>query len=207
MRLGIIGAGVLFALFATAAWAQDEVQRGDTVTTRARPDYDPLGIRLGSFLLFPQLGVQESYDSNIFATNTREKGDFITSIDPSLDLRSNWNNHALNFHADSHSALYGRFSNENINDYTLAANGRLDIQRDARLIGDAGSKVAHEARFSPEDSTGCPSSWSAPTTSSAMKTAAPPPAPSSTSRFATSTRSSSRFEPATSWRPCAKSTC
>src|SRR5258708_24184918 len=108
MKLGYVGAGLLCALFAGAALAQDEVQRGDTVTTRPRPDYDPLGIRLGSFLLFPQFGLQESFDSNIFATQNAAKGDFITSLDPSLDLRSNWNNHALNFHADSHSTLYGK---------------------------------------------------------------------------------------------------
>src|SRR5258708_4154847 len=151
MKLGYVGAGLLCALFAGAALAQDEVQRGDTVTTRPRPDYDPLGIRLGSFLLFPQLGVQETYDSNVFATTNRAKSDFITSFDPSLDLRSNWNNHALNLHADSHSARFARFANENIDDYTLDANGRLDIQRDARVLGDIGYKLAHEARYSPED--------------------------------------------------------
>ena len=151
MRHGFIWAGLLCALFASTAMAQDDVERGDAVLTRPRPDYDPLGIRLGGFLLYPQLGVQESYDTNIFATSSNAKGDFITSFDPSLDLRSNWNNHALNFHLDSHSAQYARFSNESINDYNFAANGRLDIQRDARLIGDAGYKVAHEARYSPED--------------------------------------------------------
>jgi hypothetical protein len=151
MRVAFIAAALAGSLVATTAMAQTEVERGETVTGRARPDYDPLGIRLGSFLLYPQLGVQETYDSNIFATTNNAKSDFITSFDPSLDLRSNWNNHALNFHIDSHSALFSRFSNENVNDYNLAANGRLDIMRDARLIGDAGYKVAHEARYSPED--------------------------------------------------------
>jgi hypothetical protein len=151
MKQGWVALGLLAALVASPAIAQVDVERGDTVTSRARPDYDPLGIRLGSFLLFPQLGVQESYDTNVFATTNNAKSDFITAIDPSLDLRSNWNNHALNFHIDSHSAIFGRFTNENINDYTLAANGRLDVQRDTRLYGDVGYKVAHEARYSPEE--------------------------------------------------------
>ncbi len=43
--------------------------RGDTVATRARPEYDPLGIRAGSFLFFPQLSVDELYNDNIFATD------------------------------------------------------------------------------------------------------------------------------------------
>src|SRR5258708_40312147 len=99
MKLGYVGAGLLCALFAGAALAQDEVQRGDTVTTRPPPDYDPPGSRLGSFLLFPQLAVQGTYDSNVFPTTNPAKSHFITSFDPSLDLRSNWNNPALHVHA------------------------------------------------------------------------------------------------------------
>jgi hypothetical protein len=37
------------ALFSLPVSAQ-ELRRGETVTDRARPDLDPLGIRLGSFL-------------------------------------------------------------------------------------------------------------------------------------------------------------
>ncbi|HEY5608680.1 MAG TPA: outer membrane beta-barrel protein, partial [Alphaproteobacteria bacterium] len=47
-----------------------EVERGETVMSRARPDYDPIGLRLGGFVLYPELWLQESYDSNIFATPT-----------------------------------------------------------------------------------------------------------------------------------------
>ncbi|MBI1778230.1 MAG: outer membrane beta-barrel protein [Proteobacteria bacterium] len=141
----------LCVLFATAAIAQEAAQRGETVTTRARPDFDPLGVRVGSARLFTTLGLQETYDNNIFAISSAPKGDFITSIDPSMDLRSDWNNHALSFHADSHLARYARYTNENVADVALAANGRLDILRDARILGDAGYRLAHEPRFSPED--------------------------------------------------------
>jgi len=131
-----------------------EVDRGDTVMGRKRPDYDPVGVRLGGFFLFPDLSVQESYNSNVFATNRNEKSDFITSIEPTLDLRSNWNNHALNLHADSRVVRYADFDDENFTDYTLGADGRLDVLRDFRLFAGAGYQVRHEPRSSPDNQGG-----------------------------------------------------
>lgn len=131
-----------------------DVVRGATVTERQRPDYDPIGVRLGGFFLLPALSVQESYNSNIFATNTNEQSDFITSIEPKLDLRSNWNNHALNLHADTRIVRFADFDNEDFEDYTLATDGRLDVQRDFRLFGGAGYRLRHEQRSSPNDQGG-----------------------------------------------------
>ena len=71
-----IGFGfVAFAMlpvFAIDAAAQ-ELFRGDTVLTRPRPELDPLGVRLGSFFLFPRADVVESFNDNIFATE-KDKG-------------------------------------------------------------------------------------------------------------------------------------
>lgn len=131
-----------------------DVVRGATVTERQRPDYDPIGVRLGGFFLLPALSVQESYNSNIFATNTNEQSDFITSIEPKVDLRSNWNNHALNLHADTRIVRFADHDNEDFEDYTLATDGRLDVQRDFRLFGGAGYRVRHEQRSSPNDQGG-----------------------------------------------------
>lgn len=128
--------------------------RGATVAERPRPDYDPIGVRLGGFLLFPDLSVSESYNSNIFATDTNKRDDFITTIEPSLDLRSDWNNHALNFHADAPVVRHADETDENYTDYTLATNGRLDVARDLRLFGAAGYRVRHEERASPDNQGG-----------------------------------------------------
>lgn len=132
----------------------NEVERGDTVMSRKRPDYDPVGVRLGGFFLYPDLSVQESYNSNVFATNSNEKSDFITSVEPTLDLRSNWNNHALNVHADSRVVRYWDYDDENFTDYTLSTDGRLDVLRDFRLFAGAGYQVRHEPRSSPDNQGG-----------------------------------------------------
>jgi len=131
--------------------APGEVERGETVMSRARPDYDPIGLRLGGFLLYPELAVQESYDRNIFATPTNERSDFITAIEPSLNLKSNWNNHALNFKADAQILKYADHSSEDQDNYSFGTDGRLDIQRDSRVYGGASYAVRHESRYSPND--------------------------------------------------------
>ncbi|MEK9968509.1 MAG: outer membrane beta-barrel protein [Ferrovibrio sp.] len=131
-----------------------DIERGETVLSRRRPDYDPVGVRVGGFMLYPELGVQESYNSNVFATTSNEKSDFITAITPSLDLRSNWNNHALNLHADSSVVRYWDYDRENYTDYTLSADGRVDVLRDLRLFGGAGYQIRHEPRSSPDNQSG-----------------------------------------------------
>ena len=43
-----------------------DVQRGVTVNTRPRPDYDPLGVRLGAFRLDGLVEIGPGFDSNLF---------------------------------------------------------------------------------------------------------------------------------------------
>ncbi len=125
-----------------------------TVTERPRPELDPLGVRVGSFLLFPKLGVTGYYDDNIFRTNTNTVDDFITVISPSVDLRSNWNNHALNLGARADIGRYADNGREDYEDYNLYANGVLDITRRARLSGGLSYSQLHEDRGSPDDANG-----------------------------------------------------
>ena len=47
---------------------------GKTVTDRARPEIDPLGIRFGEFFFYPRAEIDGSYNDNIFATNTHTTG-------------------------------------------------------------------------------------------------------------------------------------
>src|SRR5271163_1858458 len=71
------------------------LERGASVLDRPRPEYDPLGLRLGSFFLYPKLELGELYSDNVFATQSNKKTDFITVVSPTLDLRSNWSQNAF----------------------------------------------------------------------------------------------------------------
>src|SRR5262245_16215945 len=66
-----------------------------SVFQRPRPDYDPNGLRLGGFLLYPELSVQSVYDSNVFADENHTHDDVIFTATPAFRLQSDWNVHML----------------------------------------------------------------------------------------------------------------
>lgn len=133
-----------------APWANGSVEE-QAVVTRRRPEYDPVGIRLGSFFFLPSLGVGESYNGNIYATQSNLKSDYITTVSPRLLLQSDWGRHELHARATGDFGLYKSFSTENYEDYTAETGGRLDIAQDQALNGSASYAHLHEDRSSPDD--------------------------------------------------------
>jgi hypothetical protein len=126
-----------------------ESLRGTTVLTRPRPETDPQGTRLGSFFLFPRAELDETYNDNIFATPSQKSSDFITTLAPSFDLLSNWNQDALNLHAGGAFGTYASHSSENYQDAFAAADGRLDIDEGRQAYGGLQISRQHESRYSP----------------------------------------------------------
>src|SRR5689334_7007529 len=99
--LGIVMATCVSSFGADAAFAQTGAvgqpaqreerpgQREQEKVLYADP-YDPLGVRIGSFRLFPTLELNEVYNDNIYAASnaTGKTGSFVQLIKPSVDLRS-----------------------------------------------------------------------------------------------------------------------
>jgi hypothetical protein len=127
------------------------VPRGQTVEERRRPDLDPLGVPVGTFVLFPSISLEEQYSDNIFATEDGTIDDFITRILPRATLRSNWNNHSLSIFGSGDIGRYADNGAEDYEDYTAGANGRFTILRDTWLQGRAEYQQRHEDRGSPDD--------------------------------------------------------
>lgn len=128
---------------------QDDTNSQLPVASRTHPEYDPIGQRVGGFILYPQVDVTEMYDSNINASANGTHGDWITSINPQVQLKSDWNQNALNFHANSNSVEYARFGNNDYTDWSVGGDGKLDIYHDARLYGNASYNVLHLPWWSP----------------------------------------------------------
>ncbi len=145
--------GPALTLLSGAAGAQ-EPARGETVTNRSRPELDPLGLRSGGMFFYPQLGIAELYDSNIFSVDTGEIDDYITLISPGLQLRSDWNNHELNLFATSDIGYYADNDSENYVDYALGGDGRIDATRDTSLDWAFFHAQLHEDRGAVDDAGG-----------------------------------------------------
>ncbi len=131
-----------------------EPQRGESVFERARPDYDPLGVRAGGFIILPRVEVGQAYNDNIFAVDDDEEDDFITVVSPQVDIESDWNNHELNFSTGAESGFYWDNDDENYLDWFALVDGRLDVMRETNLFGGLGWRRIHEDRGSPDDVDG-----------------------------------------------------
>ena len=129
----------------------EEIPRGQTVADRPRPDYDPVGLRIGSFILYPDLDVTGTFNSNILGQASAPLSDYIVALQPGVDLKSDWNNNALNFHADGSFNKYTEHADQDYNDYTFSSDGRLDIDRSAVLFGGIGYSVRHQPVYSPNN--------------------------------------------------------
>jgi hypothetical protein len=162
LRLAAVGVAVTAAGGSMAALAAGPSvldgpqfnQNPMDVRHRPRPEYDPMGVPVGSFLLFPSLDIGEAFNSNIYATETNETSDFITTYAPSLTLVSDWNNHAVALSAHANGGVYAENSDENFFDYGFSAGGRLDVRRSTSVSAATSWDHRHEDRGSPEDVNG-----------------------------------------------------
>lgn len=100
--------------------------RDDTVLTRDRPAYDPVGLRAGGFTLFPAAGLNTTFDSNIRATRDPQADVYLDGR-VSLRGRSNWSRHALLFDSFVSQRVHANFSSEDGTEYRARATGQLDI--------------------------------------------------------------------------------
>lgn len=144
---------VLTALATPSAHAQDE-SRTTTVTGRSRPELDPLGVRAGGFIIFPNATISESFDDNIFATDTDTVNDLITNIVPAIVVKSTWRSHEIKMFANADIAFHADRSAEDYQDVTLGAEARLDVLRDLAISAGLTFAGLHESRGSADEVDG-----------------------------------------------------
>ncbi|HEX9771445.1 MAG TPA: outer membrane beta-barrel protein [Kiloniellales bacterium] len=133
------------------ARTEDRPRRGETVAGRARPQYDALGARVGSFVFLPKLELQERYETNIFATPNNEEDDFITRILPRVRVASDWNNHQLQFDAGAAVGIHAQNPDEDYEDYFVGTSGRVDVRRSTNVRLGVRYDHGHDDRSNPDD--------------------------------------------------------
>ena len=142
----------------------------DAVLNRRRPEYEPIGIRAGgifqdikylgrgqileSFLLFPKVETEVSFDSNIFADANDKVADFIGTVRPELELHSDWDNHEFFVRGFGQFARYALNRRESFRRYGVETGTRLDITEFLFLKLGAGWQRKTAARSDIETDTG-----------------------------------------------------
>ena len=131
-----------------------EEARTVTPLTRPRPELDPLGARIRSFMLWTRVDLKADYNDNVFATDGHERSDYVAVVAPQVRLVSDWSRHALSVGADSASARHQDFSGENYDDWRVFTDGRLDFGLASSLSAHASVASQHEDRASPDSTPG-----------------------------------------------------
>jgi hypothetical protein len=137
--------------FAGAAIAPYGVFKRDTdmdVRTRARPEYESLPIHVGAFDLRPEVVATLGYDDNIFASPVKAS-DAIARVEPDIVVKSNWARNSLSFFGRASNRTFLDHSSESELDFAGGGNGRLDIAKDAGLMGGGSYEQDTEPRTSP----------------------------------------------------------
>jgi len=128
----ILTLSTAFGLGAEGVVLAQEPSPNVPITGRPRPDFDPLGVRAGSFLIYPELGLGIGYDDNILATNDDKTSGFIASVIPVINFESNFSRHQLDVTVGADLGFYldGDNSDLDYQDVYLSGGGRYDVTRD-----------------------------------------------------------------------------
>lgn len=137
-----------------AAQAQDlgsnfNRDKNVSVRQRPRPDYEAAGQKAGGFTLYPRITADVERNDNIYAVATGKTSDTIWRVKPEMAVRSDWSRHALGLFAGGNIIRYSDNSSENAEEYTVSANGRLDISRGSNLTGSVQTQRLIEPRTAP----------------------------------------------------------
>lgn len=100
--------------------------RNVSVMERPRPDYDPIGIDVGSFRVLPRVTFGGGYTSNVFL-NEDGKSDGYATLQPGVDIRSDWSRHSLNLRAAGVFQRYFSNPRRNLDNFDLGGIGRYDV--------------------------------------------------------------------------------
>ncbi len=110
------------------------------------PDpFAPLGVRLGSFVLFSSLETDGDYNSNLFASPVA-LGDYSLEVRPAARLVSDWSTHAVELRATGDLSFHDKYPTEDNRAYLVEGLGRLDVTRRTNLQGAISQEYAQESR-------------------------------------------------------------
>jgi hypothetical protein len=90
--------------------------------------YDPLGIRRGSWVIFPEVETALNASNNVRRARQRE-GDYWFDVRPRLRAVTDWRQHAVELRATGLVSQFADLTSENDRAYSFEARGRLDISK------------------------------------------------------------------------------
>lgn len=132
--IAVLGPALILLLAQTSGNAQTD------------PPADETAIRLGRFVVSPEMSVRERFDDNIYLANDTPTSDVITQIAPRLHLQSDWRYIELYMGAGAELGFFANSDDDNYQDADIRAGVALDISGNTSLEGGFEWNRAHDAR-------------------------------------------------------------
>ena len=110
--------------------------------------YVPIGMKLGSFLLFSEAEVGTILTDNVLGTKTDPHPDQAFEFAPNVRLESNWSRHFFSAEFDADRSWYKDFSVQDDKTYYARLNGRLDVTHRTHANLELGKSQTQEGRNS-----------------------------------------------------------
>ena len=104
------------------------------VRIRQQPGYEPVGVRVGSWMLDPSLTTGAFYDSNVFSSNIMKRGDVALRVHPALFARTLWERHEVQLQADVWSDFYRNNPGLDQTNASIRERGRIDVRHDIAIL-------------------------------------------------------------------------
>lgn len=146
---------VLSALLATPAEAQSAVEDTGLLNPLVR-EYRPIGVRLGSVTVFPELDVNLAHDSNIYAEADNEKDDRILSLTPRALAEMEHGNWRFRGLGQLHARRYFNYDTENRTSGILEGDVRFSRRQGEAFRAALGYRRVVEDRGDPEANVNVP---------------------------------------------------
>lgn len=120
-----------------------------SVADRERPEYAPIGGRLGSFILYPEFSLQGTATDNVFANSLNTHGDVYLDARAEARLQSLWSRHALAATAYVDQTAHARYPQEDTTQYGGSLGGTLNVSRRTivALRVDGGRRTSERTYF------------------------------------------------------------
>lgn len=124
--------------------------RNISVVQRARPEFDPIGIDVSSFKLFPSIDMSGGYTSNVYYADVSPKSDGYVQFSPAVRLASDWSRHSLELRADTQIQRYFSETRRNQEPWNVRGIGALEFGDNFRLVPEGQIAQQYETPFSSD---------------------------------------------------------
>lgn len=124
--------------------------RNLSVTETVDPDYLPLGVRLGSVVAYPSVGVTAGATTNVYATNNFKRSDAYYFLQPAMRVVTDLPMHQLELLGSASLQRYAHEGLRNQDAFFVSGQGRLDIGSELKITGRSQYSQQSESPYSSD---------------------------------------------------------